>query len=242
MGATLSIVIPIFNERDTWRELIRRVEAVDLGDVRRELILVDDGSTDGTRDQLQAFAGERPDVKVLFHPANAGKGAAVRTGFAAAGGDFVVVQDADLEYDPADFPALLQPLLAGHADAVFGSRFRAPHHATGSRRNYLANRFLTFLSNRTTGLGLTDMETCYKMFRRDALAGIRLVENRFGFEPEITAKAAAANLRVVERPIRYAPRTRREGKKIGLGDGLAAIACIVKYRPRKRAARRPAGR
>jgi len=241
---TLSVVIPIYNERGTWRELVARVEEVDLGDVARQLVLVDDCSTDGTREQIQAFARRRPDVVVRFHPANAGKGAALRTGFAAATGDFVVVQDADLEYDPADFPALLQPLLSDQADVVYGSRFLHKPRDTGRRANYLANRVLTFLSNLTTGLGLTDMETCYKMFRREVLEGIRLEQDRFGFEPEITAKLAAAGVRVVERPIRYAPRTAEEGKKIGLKDGLEAIWCILKYRPRRgrrRRRREPAG-
>ena len=232
MAPTLSIVIPIYNERDTWRELVGRVEDVDLGGVRRQLILVDDCSTDGTRAQLEAFAAERPDVIVRFHPANAGKGAALRTGFAAATGDFVVVQDADLEYDPRDFPALLEPLLSGQADVVYGSRFSGRGGARGNWRNYLANRFLTALSNLTTGLRLTDMETCYKMLRRQVLGRVSLEQDRFGFEPEITAKLAALGVRIVERPIRYVPRTAEEGKKIGLTDGLEAIACILKYSPR----------
>lgn len=238
MAATLSVVIPIYNERDTWRELLGRVEGVDLGQVRRQLVLVDDCSTDGTRQQLEAFAGERPDAIVAFHPANAGKGAALRTGFAAATGDFVVVQDADLEYHPGDFPALLEPLLSGHADVVYGSRFLGERRPRGNWRNYLANRFLTALSNLTTGLRLTDMETCYKMFRREVLRQVELEQDRFGFEPEITAKLARMGVRIVERPIRYTPRTAEEGKKIGLKDGLEAIACILKYRPGKR---RPAG-
>jgi glycosyltransferase involved in cell wall biosynthesis len=237
MAATLSIVIPIYNERNTWRELVGRVEAVDLGRVRRQLILVDDCSSDGTRGQLEAFAAQRPDVIVKYHPANAGKGAALRTGFAAATGDFVVVQDADLEYDPRDFPALLEPLLAGQADAVYGSRFAARSRRRGYLKNYLANRLLTALSNLTTGLNLTDMETCYKMFRREVLQQVGLEQDRFGFEPEITAKIAALGVRVVERPIRYLPRTSEEGKKIGLRDGLEAVWCILRYRPRPRAAR-----
>ncbi len=233
MPVTLSIVIPIYNERDTWRELLRRVEAVDLGEVARQIILVDDCSADGTREQLEAFAAERPDVIVRFHAANAGKGAALRTGFAAASGEFVVVQDADLEYDPRDFPALLGPLLSGEADVVYGSRFLGHGRTAGSRKNYLANRFLTALSNFTTKLKLTDMETCYKMMRREVLQRIHLEQDRFGFEPEITAKIAALGVRVAERPIRYAPRTAEEGKKIGLKDGFEAIGCILKYRPRR---------
>ena len=234
MSATLSIVIPVYNERGTWRELLARVEAVDLGQVAGRVILVDDCSTDGTREQLEAFAAERPDVVVRFHQVNCGKGAALRTGFTAATGDFVVVQDADLEYDPNDFPALLEPLLAGRADVVYGSRFLNRPPDKGYLRNYLANRLLTWLSNLTTGLKLTDMETCYKMFRREVLGGIRLEQDRFGFEPEITAKLAGAGVRVVEVPISYAPRTSEEGKKVGLSDGLEAIGCIFRYRPRRR--------
>ncbi len=241
MAAKLSIVIPIYNERNTWREIFARVEAVDLGGVGRQIVLVDDCSTDGTGEQLHDLAAQRPDVTVKFHLANAGKGAALRTGFAAADGDYVVVQDADLEYDPADLPALLEPLLAGAADVVYGSRFLRKTHQRGSWKNYLANRLLTFLSNVTTGLRLSDMETCYKMFRREVLGRVRLERDRFGFEPEVTAKVAAAGLRVIERPISYAPRTAEAGKKIGLKDGLEAIWCILKYRPRRRPRRSRAG-
>ncbi len=226
---TLSIVIPIYNERDTWRELVAKVESIDLGGVGRQLILVDDCSRDGTRPQLEEFAARRPDVTVKFHAANAGKGAALRTGFAAATGDFVIVQDADLEYDPSDYVKLLQPLIKGEADVVYGSRFLVKPANVGYRRNYLANRFLTFLSNLTTGLKITDMETCYKMLRRDVLARIQLEQNRFGFEPEITAKIAALKVRVVELPITYRPRTSEQGKKIGLKDGIEAIGLIFKY-------------
>ncbi len=270
MPVTLSIVVPIYNERDTWRETVARLDAADLCGVDRQIILIDDFSTDGTREQLQSFAADRPDVIVQFHPHNLGKGAAVRTGFATATGDFVVVQDADLEYDPADLPALLRPLLAGDADVVYGSRFSnkipgqpaggtvkpnevrlgrdvaerrdatshgqvsdltVPPRRSGRLSNYLANKFLTWLSNRTTGLGLTDMETCYKMFRRDVLERIALEQDRFGFEPEVTAKVAALGVRVCERPISYSPRTHRQGKKIGLSDGIEAIRCIFRYRP-----------
>ncbi|MDY7009255.1 MAG: glycosyltransferase family 2 protein [Planctomycetota bacterium] len=233
MPATLSIVVPVCNERDTWREVLARLEDVDLGRIERQIILVDDGSTDGTTEQLRAFAADRPDVVVKFHPHNRGKGAALRTGFAAATGDFVIVQDADLEYDPSDFPSLLEPLLADQADVVYGSRFTTGR--SGAKiSNYLANRFLTWLSNRTTDLGLADMETCYKMFRRAVLERIDLCEDRFGFEPEITAKVASLGVRLCQRPISYSPRTVLEGKKIGLTDGIEAIRCIFRYRPSRR--------
>jgi len=232
--ATLSVVIPVYNELNTWRTLVDRVEAVELSPVRRQLILVDDRSTDGTTDQLREFAAQRPDVVVKFHAVNGGKGAALRTGFAAADGDFVVVQDADLEYDPGDYPKLLEPLLSGEADVVFGSRFLVKPENKGCWRNYLANRILTGLSNFTTRLKLTDMETCYKMLRRDVLTRLNFEQDRFGFEPEITAKLAALGVRIVERPIRYMPRTAAEGKKIKAKDGINAIGCIWKYRPGKK--------
>jgi glycosyltransferase involved in cell wall biosynthesis len=236
----LSIVIPVYNELDTWRELFARVVAVDLGKTVKQIILVDDGSSDGTRDQLRQFQGEiagldcptpqRPYLaKVIFHEVNQGKGAALRTGFAAADGELVVIQDADLEYDPNDYPALIEPIRAGLADVVYGSRFLAKRSRSGYLKNYLANRFLTGLSNLTTGLGLTDMETCYKMFRREVLQRVRIEQNRFGFEPEITAKISRLGVRVVERPISYAARTHQEGKKISWKDGLKAIWCIFKY-------------
>jgi len=237
----LSVVIPVYNELDTWRELVGHVEGVALPGLGRQLILVDDGSTDGTREQLSAFAAEqagageaRPAAdeiryKVVFHEQNQGKGAALRTGFAAADGDVVVIQDADLEYDPNDHPRLLEPILAGRADVVYGSRFRGREGRKGYWKNYLANRFLTCLSNLTTGLKLTDMETCYKMFRRDVLRELSLEQNRFGFEPEVTAKIARREMRIGELPIRYDSRTHEEGKKIGWKDGLKAIWCIFKY-------------
>ncbi len=233
----LTIVIPVCNERDVWRQVVARVQAVPLP-CDRQIVLVDDGSRDGTREQLrdyaQALEGSPESrgpaaVKVLFHDVNRGKGAALRTGFAAADGDILVVQDADLEYDPADFPKLLAPLLAGTAEVVYGSRFAAGGSRKGTWQNYLANRFLTFLSNRTTGLGLTDMETCYKMFRRQVLQGIRLEQDRFGFEPEFTAKIAHLGVRVTEVPVSYRARSRAEGKKIGWRDGLKTLWCILKY-------------
>jgi glycosyltransferase involved in cell wall biosynthesis len=239
--AVLSVVIPVYNERDTWRELVDHVAGVALPEVGRQLILVDDGSTDGTREQLAAFAAERAvsddarpaageiRYKVIFHERNRGKGAALRRGFEVADGDVIVVQDADLEYDPNDHPRLLGPILAGQVDVVYGSRFRGGSGRKGTWRNYLANRFLTGLSNLMTGLRLTDMETCYKMFRRDVLRQLSLEQNRFGFEPEVTAKTARLAVRIGELPIRYESRTHREGKKIGWKDGLKAIWCIFKY-------------
>lgn len=236
-GTTLTIVIPVYNERDTWRRILQRVQSVELP-CARQVVLVDDCSYDGTREQLEDYARQTAPptaptglaaVKVLFHEVNQGKGAALRTGFAAADGDLVVVQDADLEYDPADYPKLLAPLLAGAAEVVYGSRFATASSRRGTWQNYLANRFLTVLSNLTTGLGLTDMETCYKMFRRSVLQSIHLEQDRFGFEPEVTAKVARLGVRVVEVPIRYHARSREEGKKIGWRDGLKAIWCILKY-------------
>jgi len=232
---SVSIVIPVYNELDTWRELVARVAAADAVGLRKQIVLVDDGSGDGTREQLRAFAaqgdpgGGAAEYKVIFHEHNRGKGAALRTGFAAATGEVVIIQDADLEYDPNDYPRLLEPIIEGRADVVYGSRFRGGRPANMCRANYLANRFLTFLSNLTTGLGATDMETCYKVFRREVLQEVCVEQDRFGFEPEITARIARLNVRFCEVPIRYAGRSRREGKKIGYRDGLKAIWCVFKY-------------
>jgi glycosyltransferase involved in cell wall biosynthesis len=236
MPATLSVVIPVYNERDTWRSLVEKVQAAVLPPgVALQIILVDDCSSDGTRQQLEAFASERPEATVRFHARNQGKGAALRTGFAAASGDFVVVQDADLEYDPHEYPKLVQPILDGKADVVYGSRF-----AGGQCRrvlyfwHYLGNKFLTLVSNTFTNLNLTDMETCYKVFRREIIQSIDIEENRFGFEPEITAKVAGMRCRVYEVGISYSGRTYEEGKKIGWKDGFRAIWCILKYNTRRR--------
>jgi len=246
---TLSIVIPVYNERDTWRRLLSAVEAVAMPGVAREIILVDDGSGDGTREQLEDFAASADDAgatggiryKVLFHDRNRGKGAALRTGFDAAGGDVVIVQDADMEYDPNDYPRLIQPILDGQADVVYGSRFLQKRSRRGCLKNHLANRFLTGLTNLATGLKLTDMETCYKMFRVSVLRRVSLEQDRFGFEPEVTAKIARLGVRILEVPISYDPRSRTAGKKIGWKDGLQAIRCIFKYgRRRKRPADRRA--
>jgi glycosyltransferase involved in cell wall biosynthesis len=225
----LSVVIPVYNERGTLAEVLRRVRAVP---VDKEIILVDDGSTDGTRELLAAMQIE-PDLRIIFLPANAGKGAAVRAGFALAAAEIILVQDADLEYDPDNYLNLLRPIQENRADAVYGSRYLEP----GAARRYfdmhrLGNRFLTALSNRFTGLALTDMETCYKVFRREVLQALtpRLRENRFGIEPEITARLAGGGYRVLEVPITYRARSYREGKKIGWRDGLRAIWCIFAYR------------
>lgn len=228
-GYVLSVLIPVYNEAGTIVEILERVRAVPL---RKEIILVDDGSTDGTREILrEQVEGRFPDVRVFYHERNQGKGAAVRTAVEVCTGDFVIIQDADLEYDPAEYPAILGPLLDGRADVVFGSRFLGggPHrvHLFWHR---VANGFLTTLSNMMTNLNLTDMEVCYKAFRADVIKGIQIRSNRFDFEPEITAKVARRRCRVYEVPISYSGRDYEEGKKIGWKDGLVALWTILKYR------------
>jgi glycosyltransferase involved in cell wall biosynthesis len=223
----LSVVVPVFNEQSTIAEILARIRAVP---VDTEIIVVDDCSTDGTRQYLEGLP-KAADLVTLFHPVNRGKGAALRTGFAAATGDAVIVQDADLEYDPREYAKLLQPIEDGRADVVYGSRFAGGEcHRVLYFWHSVGNRFLTLLSNAFTNLNLTDMETCYKMFRREILQKIRLEEDRFGFEPEITAKVAALRCRVYEVGISYSGRTYEEGKKIGWMDGVRALWCIVKYR------------
>ena len=222
-------MIPVYNEAATISAIVDLVWAVDVG-MDKEILLVDDCSRDGTRDVLQKMASAQADLKVLFHEVNQGKGAALRTGFAAATGDIVLIQDADLEYDPREYPRLLQPILGGHADVVFGSRFLGggPHRVV-YYWHYLGNKLLTTLSNMTTNLNLTDMEVCYKVFKREVIQSIPLKENRFGFEVEITAKVARRKLKIYEVPISYYGRDYSEGKKIGWKDGFSALRCIVKY-------------
>lgn len=222
----LTVVIPCFNESSSIREIVGRVIAAPYDD--KEIIVVDDMSTDGTRDIL-ASEIEPIVSKVLYHEQNTGKGGALRTGFAHATGLVVIVQDADLEYDPEEYPKVVGPVLAGECDVCYGSRFLG-QRAKGYLKNRLANKFLTRLSNLFTGLKLTDMETCYKAFRREVIQAVDICENRFGFEPEITAKVARMGVRVMEVAISYHPRTNEEGKKIGLKDGIRAVWCIWKYR------------
>jgi glycosyltransferase involved in cell wall biosynthesis len=226
-GFKLSVVIPVYNEEQWVRELLRRVQAVP---IPKEVIVVDDCSKDGTRAILQELAGG--EVRVFYHEVNQGKGAALREGFKHCTGDVVIVQDADLEYDPAEYPRLIQPILDNRADVVFGSRFIGESHRVLYFWHSVANWGLTTLSNMFTNLNLTDMETCYKVFRREVLAGINLKSNRFGFEPEITAKIARKKnpaWRIYEVPISYSGRTYEEGKKIGLKDAFTALYCILRY-------------
>ncbi len=222
----LSVVIPVYNEVSTLLSLIERVQR---SPVDKEIIVVDDCSTDGTADLLKE-SSLGPNVKRLFHAVNQGKGAALRTGFAQASGDMVIVQDADLEYDPQEYPKLVKPIIDGLADVVYGSRFAGGEtHRVLYFWHSIGNHLLTLFSNAFTNLNLTDMETCYKVFRREVLQRIVIEENRFGFEPEITAKMAKLRVRVFEVGISYAGRTYEEGKKIGWKDGVRALWCIVKY-------------
>jgi glycosyltransferase involved in cell wall biosynthesis len=240
----ISVVIPVYNERNTVEEILRRVLDTSM---RREVILVDDYSTDGTRQILQNMLARQAqgetevsaedrgtpiplgDLRIFFQEKNCGKGAALRRGFAEITGDVVLVQDADLEYDPLDYPKLLEPLLDGRADVVFGSRFLSGPQRVHYFWHYVGNKFLTLLSDMFTNLKLTDMETCYKVFRREVLTGIHIRSERFGFEPEITAKVAKGKWRIYEVPISYAGRTYEEGKKITWKDGFQALWCIVRY-------------
>jgi glycosyltransferase involved in cell wall biosynthesis len=223
----ISVVIPTYNEAATIAELIKRVNSVE---IPKEMIAVDDGSTDGTRQRLEALGKQYDNLRVFHQPHNRGKGAAVRLGFQQATGDYVLVQDADLEYDPSDYAELLKPLVEGKADVVYGSRFLT----TKERRvlffwHSVGNRLLTLISNMFTNLNLTDMETGYKVFKREVIQSIKLEQNRFGWEPEVTVKIARMKLRIYEVGISYSGRTYEEGKKIGWKDGVQALWCILKY-------------
>lgn len=223
----LSVVIPCYNELGTITEVVRAVKESPVKDI--EIIIVDDCSKDGTRELLSTQIEPQVD-QVIYHNKNKGKGAALRTGFAAATGDIVIVQDADLEYDPQEFPLLIEPILKNKADVVYGSRFMGgrPHRVV-YYWHMIGNSILTALSNMFTNINLTDMETCYKAFRREIIQSVKIEENRFGFEPEITAKVAKLGCRIYEVGISYYGRTYKEGKKIGWKDGVRAIICILKY-------------
>ena len=229
-NVTLTIVIPCFNERENIIKILDKVDQAEVAN--KEIIVVDDMSTDGTREILEEKVKPRVS-KIVYHEVNGGKGAALKTGFAHATGDIVIIQDADMEYDPLEYPRVIEPIINGEADVVYGSRFRESK-AKGYLANRMANKFLTWLSNIFTGLKLTDMETCYKAFKREIIQSVDIQEKRFGFEPEITAKIAdmkvdGNKLRIKEVPISYYPRTNEEGKKIGFKDGVRAIICIFKY-------------
>ena len=226
MNHKISVVIPVYNEKNTIEKLISLVESQS---VVTEIILVDDSSTDGTAEVIKKYENSAK-YKVFYHNINQGKGAALRTGFAKVSGDIVIVQDADLEYDPSDFCILLEPILSGKADVVFGSRFLGGPHRVLYFWHYLVNIFLTLMSNILNNINLTDMEVCYKAFKTEVLKKIKLKSNRFGFEPEITAKVSKLKVRIYEVPVKYYGRTYEEGKKIGWKDGVAAVWWILRFR------------
>lgn len=220
----LSIVIPVYNEKNTIDEIIRRVQSVEF---EKEIIIVDDCSNDGTRDVINKISGNN--IKKLFHEKNKGKGAALRTGFQHVSGDIVIIQDADLEYNPKEYFNLIEPILDGRADAVYGSRFLGGPHRVLFFWHYVGNKILTILSNMLTNLTLTDMETGYKVFKANVIKNINIRSNRFGFEPEITAKLAKRKCVIYELPVSYSGRDYTEGKKIGWKDGIVALYCILRY-------------
>ena len=222
----VSVIIPCFNEKDTITKIIEKVKNTSIP--LKEIIIVDDLSTDGTRERLEKM--DDPIIKTFFHPENQGKGAALRTGFSKVKGDICIIQDADLEYDPSEYPKLIKPIIDNKADVVFGSRFKGGEaHRVVYFWHRMGNGFLTLLSNFFTDINLSDMETCYKVFKREVIQSIRIRENRFGFEPEITAKIAKMDLRIYEVGISYYGRTYSEGKKITWKDGIRAIYCILRY-------------
>jgi glycosyltransferase involved in cell wall biosynthesis len=223
----ISVVIPVYNEEKTLREIVARVQNVPF---EKEIVMVDDGSTDRSRDMLREIGQSQKNVKAIFHDRNRGKGAALNTGFCVVSGDVVIIQDADLEYDPKDYAKLLEPIMDGRADVVYGSRFLGGPHRVFFFWHYLGNQFLTFFSNAMTNINLTDMETCFKVFRTDVIKDMKLRSKRFGFEPEFTMKVAKKRCRIYEVPISYSGRSYGEGKKITWKDGVKAIFTILWYR------------
>ncbi len=227
----LTILMPVFNEVRTIREILEQVDAADASGLEKDLIIVDDGSTDGTRERLQQLDGLKTPFRVLFHAQNMGKGAALRTALTYATGDIILIQDGDLEYDPGEYPELLAPILQGRADVVYGSRIRGGKPVRDFSLVYLwGNKFVTFVANLLYGAALTDMETCYKVFRADVIKNIQIRANRFEFEPEITAKVLKRRHKIVELPISYYGRDRAEGKKLSWRDGIGALWTLLKYR------------
>ncbi|NLB56627.1 MAG: glycosyltransferase family 2 protein [Lentisphaerae bacterium] len=226
----LSVIIPVYNEAATLRQILKAVDEAETG-LEKEIVLIDDASTDGSAQLLESIQTERPEWKFVFHKKNMGKGAALRNGFKEATGDILLIKDADLEYDPSEYPQLLAPILEGHADVVYGSRFLGGGaHRVVFFWHSVGNKFLTTLSNMMTDLNLTDMEVCYKAFKKEVIQDIQFVENRFGFEVEFTAKVARQKLRIYEVPISYYGRDYLKGKKITWKDGFRALWCIIKYK------------
>lgn len=224
----LSIIIPVYNEISTLDEIISRVQSAPI-DLEKEIVLIDDCSTDGSREKLKEFEDEK-NIKVLYHEKNQGKGAALRTGFDNMTGQIAIIQDADLEYDPDEYPVVLGPILDGKADVVYGSRFLSGPHRVLYFWHCMGNKALTLFSNMLNNLNLTDMETCYKAFKTEVLDGVKLKSNRFGFEPEFTAKIAKKKVKIYEVPISYSGRSYEEGKKITWKDGVSALYCIIRFR------------